>query len=793
MNYQYPPLDEEYEFQEFLKDFFNCHFQTDSFENYRTKGASQYGIDVYSPTLQIAVQAKKKKLSRSEPVLIRELLNDLEETITEIQDFPFPVTRAILASTTKKFSAVQDECIRYSQNSTVPIQFWSWDDIQKEIAGCISLQKKYYPNFSLPPIPKELIPMARLEVDQILGREEDLEEIGKRLTDKRILCLQSMGGVGKTTMCKYFYQHNEVAYDHLLWLDHVTDLKKDIAFHSSLQISLRLEELPEDLLEKRYHIVLTALLALPGKILIVIDNLHHQEGGSVENEVRKLLAKKDLHILITSRQAFRSFPIYELPNLTVPAANQLFDLHCPKQIDRSNLERLLKVVSRNALLTELTAKTIYNGVGLMVDDMIVRFEEGDTEAEELDIDIEKVDGNDIINARLHQQIAKIFNLGELKDDYQAYLVLCLSLLPSIPIPITEVIEFYLYSEKSLTPIINSINELHKRGLLVRSGDDVTMHHLIQDVVRMQAPDYLVYIGILNSLLRSLDKANKIFSQKGYKLQQHAEAALFKLKGRKAKSVQQPLTMLKNNLFIALRYLGEKEKAQQMGKQLLEALPEMEEMGYRDKQFLATLYHNIATFYNDQNNTDEAEKYLKKAVETIGCKFTPNTIHFYNALYTIYYEQGRSQEALACCEKALELLQKPEAKGYDHLLAMVTNNLAMANLKFGSLENAATYILHAIKIHRMADSDEKNPAALAAYYSNAALIYSLAKNHEMAIQFALHAIEYQASLHLENDEALVGHYEMAARVYESAGDVEKANELRKFIEGTQMVSNQRSES
>ena len=792
MNYQYPPLDEEYEFQEFLKDFFNCHYKTDSFESYRTKGAAQYGIDVYSSRLHIAVQAKKKKLSRSEPTLIKELLNDVEETAAEIQHFPFPVACAIIASTTKKFSAVQDACIRHSQNGTLSFQFWSWDDIQKEIAGCGDLQRKYYPTIGRPVIPKELVPTSQVDITQILGREEVVEVIKRRLAEKRMLCLQSVGGVGKTTTAKLFYQRSSDAYDHQLWLDHVTDFKKDLAFHSVLQASLQLDELPEDGLEKRYHLVLQALLAIPGKTLLVIDNLHHEAKGSVEGEIRKFIAKTDLHILITSRQHFGGFPTYELPNLSLPAARQLFDLHCPKQIDRSNLDRLLEQIGRNALVTELTAKTIYNGLGLTVEGMMARFEEGDIETDDLDIDIEQVDGGGIIHARLHQQIAKIFHLGVLKDKYQSYLVLCLSLLPATPIPITEVFEFYLYNEKNRAPIINSINELHKRGLLMRSGDAVSMHHSIQDVVRMQMPDYMSYIGILNSLLRSLDKANKTFSQKGYKLQQHAVAVLSKLKGRKAASVQQPLTMLRNNLFIALRYLGEKEKAAQMGKELLEALPHMEALDYRDKLFLATLYHNIATFFKDQDNTDEAEKYLKKAVSTIGNEFTPNTIHFYNALYAIYHEQGKDEEALACCEKALELLQKPEAKGYDHLLAMVTNSIAMANLKLGSLENAASFILHAIKIHRMADSEEKNPAALAAYYSNGALIYSLAENHEMAIQFALHAIKYQASLQLENDQELVGHYKRAAQVYEAAGEREKAAAFRTLLERAETVSDYRHE-
>ncbi len=111
---------------------------------------------------------------------------------------------------------------------------------------------------------------------------------------------------------------------------------------------------------------------------------------------------------------------------------------------------------------------------------------------------------------------------------------------------------------------------------------------------------------------------------------------------------------------------------------------------------------------------------------------------------------------------------------------------MVNLKLNFFDNAVSFIHQAILLHRESKSDEKNDGALAAYYSNAALIYSLANHHEMAIQWVLHAIEYRGKLNLKNDKELLGHYLIASDVYFRAGDKEKADQLRnlakKFKEG-----------
>lgn len=146
MTFQHEPLGDEYIFQTFLKDLFNAIYDTQTFEEYGSKGNKQYGVDLYSPTLKIAVQAKKKDIHRNHKILIKELLTDLSETMANLEDFPHLVTHLFFATTTKKHIEIQKACIDASTKHELSITFFSWHDIQEKLYDCPIIRNKYYPH-----------------------------------------------------------------------------------------------------------------------------------------------------------------------------------------------------------------------------------------------------------------------------------------------------------------------------------------------------------------------------------------------------------------------------------------------------------------------------------------------------------------------------------------------------------------------------------------------------------------------------------------------------------------------
>jgi tetratricopeptide (TPR) repeat protein len=782
MAYQYEPLSDEYLFQDFLVDLFNEKFNTNTFENYRSKGYAQYGVDAYSPALKIAVQAKKKDLSRSADAIEKELVADLEETIGKLKEFPHEVTTIYAASTTKKFPKVQDKAMELS-NEKLSVQFYSWHDIQKEIPKFSSIREKYFPHLATKVYPKELVNTPRLHMNEIIGRKAELMDLKNLFIANKIVSIESIGGIGKTTFTRAYYQNNIPRYDHSVWIDYLTDFKKDIAFNDSLVSNLQLSFDDPENTERRYETVLSSLLSLKGKILIVIDNLQHQSDINVQIELQKFLANPGIHVLVSARQPFAAFATLYLPTLALQDARDLFRQLCTKRVTEEKLDHLLQLIDRNTLLIHLIAKTLMQAVELTIEQVIQQLTEYDLRGHELNIEIDHTLGNQFVQDKIYGQLKAAFNFSTLNNDEQVALHL-MAIVPSTFVPIAEVLNFFNYKDDNRSKIVNAINNLHKKGWVQRGGDEVKMHRLLQDVVRIQVESYLIYLFILPGLLHVSNQANTTFSSSGYRLQVYAESILEKLKGPKAEGIFQPLSLLKNNLFLMYRYLGDFEKASVLIKDLIDNFSKIENHPSCDSDFIGTLSHNIGFYYMDNGDYDNAENYLKKAIDYYPVPPPAKIVNTYTALHSISEIKGDVAAAIEYVVKGMDALKEKNEEENDDLVASMFNTLAMLYFKMGDQPKAIAMIHEAIMTHRNSTYANKNPAVLAEIYANAAVIYVKGSVFDTAIQFALHAIKYREMLNLEADERLIELYWLAAKVYEDAGVQEKANQLRDNLRNLQ---------
>jgi hypothetical protein len=145
MGFQYETLDNEYEFEEFIRDLFNAMHQTQSFQRYKSKGAIQHGIDVFSTEKKIVIQCKKKDLTRSDKVLKRELMADFDESLELVNELPFDFETFVLATNTKNFGTLQDYAAGLSGKKKFEVRFMSWKEIEKQISKHPGIREMYYP------------------------------------------------------------------------------------------------------------------------------------------------------------------------------------------------------------------------------------------------------------------------------------------------------------------------------------------------------------------------------------------------------------------------------------------------------------------------------------------------------------------------------------------------------------------------------------------------------------------------------------------------------------------------
>lgn len=146
MGFQYETLDNEYEFEEFIQDLFNAIHQTQSFQRYKSKGAVQHGIDVFSTEKKIVIQCKKKDITRSEKILKGELLKDFDESLDLVNELPFDFKTFVLATNTKNFGTLKDYAAGLSDKKEFEVRFMSWKEIEKQISRYPDIREKYYPH-----------------------------------------------------------------------------------------------------------------------------------------------------------------------------------------------------------------------------------------------------------------------------------------------------------------------------------------------------------------------------------------------------------------------------------------------------------------------------------------------------------------------------------------------------------------------------------------------------------------------------------------------------------------------
>jgi len=147
INYQYPPINDESTFEEFVKDIFNCYHDDLSFQRYGVKGQKQCGIDIFSKTHKYVIQCKKKDLRKSDKKIRNELIKEINDSIEALKDLSDEIefTDFFIISTAKRDNFIQDYVNKLSKEKEYNIHFWGWDDLQPHINQKIC--KKYYPHF----------------------------------------------------------------------------------------------------------------------------------------------------------------------------------------------------------------------------------------------------------------------------------------------------------------------------------------------------------------------------------------------------------------------------------------------------------------------------------------------------------------------------------------------------------------------------------------------------------------------------------------------------------------------
>lgn len=208
-----------------------------------------------------------------------------------------------------------------------------------------------------PPLPKSLtVYMPRTSMNEIVGRDAELDDLHQRLLDNRqVVLVNGMGGIGKTILAQVYVDHFWDEYCHIVWVSQLSeDLVNDFVNAAGLIGNLNIQSSGNDAKEI-YLSILNELNRITEKPnLLIIDNAD----ASLADWANYLPHQPHWHILVTSRAKIEKFDLKELDFLSEDEAVELFLRHYThNDIPKSDIKDLVHTVDRHTLTIEILAKT----------------------------------------------------------------------------------------------------------------------------------------------------------------------------------------------------------------------------------------------------------------------------------------------------------------------------------------------------------------------------------------------------------------------------------------------------
>ena len=430
--------------------------------------------------------------------------------------------------------------------------------------------------------------------DGPIGRESDLEALHEKLLSERsALLLSEMRGVGRTTLARAYAMRYGDEFDHVGWIDCLGSLRE------SLLTQMR-ERLPVDgPVEGAYARLLSDLEGLPGRKLLVFDNLVREEDAA---ELREILGS--FHKLVTSRTS-HGFPSLAVGRLSGEDAGKLFRKHCRVPVDDSYLSALLAEADGHTLLVEMLAK------------VHARIPGGGLPESLRSKDIGSAEFRRRIRMRpagperaLLEHLATLFELSQFSQE-ERLLLKRLSVLPSLDYP-PELCDVLGYGRAKFEELALGLWE---RGWLLRSDAGLRCHGVVRDFFALCDPaTFADCRDLAGNLARNLHEK----SHAGV-LERAAWIPLAECVLESLDEEEEGLAVLCNNLATIHRTLGNlrqallyAERTQTIADKILEP---------KDPR-LATVCGNLATICRDLGERGRATDFLRKAIALLEQSFPP---------------------------------------------------------------------------------------------------------------------------------------------------------------------------
>ncbi len=709
MSYDLPPPRDWQVFEDLCRDLWVKLWRDPHAQKHGRTGQKQRGVDVFGqPAGGSAWEGVQCK--RYERQLTRE---EIEHEVDEARTFRPGLRRLIVATTTKRDVGTQEIVREISDaeeaKGSFPVKMWSWDDITETLAKHHDLLRHYYPAYAGKGAAYNL-PYPSLG-DLFKGRDAVLaaldDDPGQATAIVQPGVIHGLGGIGKTRLAvEYAWRTLERFSGGVFFVAAETPeiLRTSLAGLASSDLLA----LPEHRTAGEDEAVAAVLRHLRDRSdwLMILDNADTAEAAEA---VEELLPRLDQgRVLVTSRWTSWKPGIHEQPlNVLGPedARRFLLDSASRRQQsenDEEDAERLAELLGYLPLALEQAAAYI--------DRYRLSFA---TYVEEWQAERKKVlKWFDERRTHYPAPVAVTWQrtFDRLSSGAQTVLRLASQLAPEpIPEGIFETGTEHVAAARAAAceelgrkddeiELRDVLAELADVSLVGRDGGQLTVHRVVQEVVRSRVPeerrrDWVVWaLEVVNAAAVG-DPLDVRDWGVWDPLRPHVERIV---RAADAEGIVEPTSRLMSQLDCLLDTKGLKYEAERWSRR---ALTIDEEAYGPEHPIVAVRLNNLAQLLQHTNRLNEAEPLMRRALDIDENAFGPqhpDVARDLNNLAQLLKETNRLKEAEPLMRRALDIDEN--AFGPQHPdVARDLNNLAQLLKETNRLKEAEPLMRRALDI------------------------------------------------------------------------------------------------
>ena len=298
------------------------------------------------------------------------------------------------------------------------------------------------------------------------GRNQELSTLHELISEKRIIFLQGIAGIGKSELAKAYARAYRKDYTNILYLTYSGDLRQDI-----IDLDF-VDDLPEDTEEDRFRKHNRFLRSLKEDTLLIIDNFNTTAG---KDAFFSVLLKYRCRILFTTRSRFDNYASFNLGEISDPDAllSLMGYFYSDAKRKQSILKQIIQTVHSHTLAVELSARLLETGI-LEQQELLARLQVEKSALGATDtIDIVK-DGQSR-KATYYEHIHTLFSLYRLSEEE-------LNIMRGLIFVPVSGVSGRLYANWMKLSDMNRINDLIEKGFVqTQSGRQISLHPMIQEV------------------------------------------------------------------------------------------------------------------------------------------------------------------------------------------------------------------------------------------------------------------------------------------------------------------------